>query len=1289
MPASPPTYHLLRSLGPDPAEARLGTVLLARDNQGRPTVLLAPPARGRAGAIPTPAEIAALGLLIAEGLHLIQGMSAPGGPIPDEPDEVPDGAIAVPDQQALGALLRDLLAALPSGEATAPTLTDPGRPESPTPRLPDLAALAARLCDPEPARRPTLPDLAAELRRLAATPAALSPSGLRPGVTVGTYRLLRPIGAGGMGVVFEAAHLRLSRRAAVKVLRPEITADPKMVSRFFTEAQSVNVAHHPGIVDTFEFGQLDDGTVYIVMELLTGESLKDRLERHGGRLGLRALSLLRQVASTLSAVHARGIVHRDLKPENLMIVPDPEVPGGERVKILDFGLAKMLAASVSTSPSMMQAAVAPSHAGQALGTPTYMAPEQCRDAATVNDRADVYSLGVILYRALAGRPPFVANTFAELAAQHLYVPPPPLREIDPALPPRLTDLCAAMLAKDPQARPDMAHVAAELAAVLTPDRDSGEVRSGADLSAVLSATPLIEPPVASTVAVAGSGPAAPGQRRRLPRTAALVLAALGAGAVPLTAYLLWPRQAPPARQAPRARPGSSPGPGSGPGLAQEQPLPTRALQVLGEGLRDADPALRRRALALIGQSRDVRHAALAEPLLQDLDPQVAVTAAAALAQLGARGAAPVLIAALSGGPPAQVSAAACAALVLLRSAPPQVPALLRRHARDRDPRVQRLALAALAAGGDDRARRRLLQERAPLEELIPIWGRLARGGDAEARAALAALLPPADPAGPGQGAPAGPDDPALRAAAELALCEDPAESADTPGRRALLTWAGAAPSSPAALVAARALAAADEPRHCERFGQVLAESDRPLPERVLATEGLGACARPSSAPQLAALLPRESGPLRLRVTAAWALLQIAASDPALLASEALSLAEGALRDQGAPEREAAALALGDIEPGLSLPVLGRAIRDEHPEVRRSAAQALGRTQARAAVPVLGGALSDEARAVRREALWSLGKVGRDLRRRGEGVRDVAAVVSGRAQAGDSGEQLAGAAALAQIQHGEGGRREALRAFLRDQDPEVRRQALEALGRVEGTPADEAADEAALTAALADPVFAVRFSAATQLAERGSEAGAAVLRKALRGRGPDALLAQSLLRRLGEPLPPTDPALRLSLTAPVETRQALLAAAQGLTPSEALALLRQGAADPDATVRRRAVALLGELPQVLALPASPQVLRGLLGDPDGGVRVLASALLSRLARPGAEKERQAPREEAAQRARPTATAKTPAAAAKATAPPGPVNRQATQSAAERERSITNRSLVLPDKAIHGTVKINED
>lgn len=281
-------------------------------------------------------------------------------------------------------------------------------------------------------------------------------------LTIGSYRIVRQLGEGGMGVVYEARHEGLDRRVALKCLHPEHAANPDIVARFFNEAKILSKLEHPSIVQVSDFGQSADGIAYLVMELLRGESLARRLREnvnHQTRISLvAALQFAWQVADVLAMAHAQGIVHRDLKPDNLMLVPDPVGPGGERVKLLDFGIAKLLKAADSNVPKTNTLAV--------MGTPMYMSPEQCAGAGGVDAKTDVYSLGCLLYEVLGGRPPFVAEGAGNLIGMHLFLSPPPLAQLAPQLPAKVVTLVHQLLTKDKANRPAMSRVADEIGAIL-------------------------------------------------------------------------------------------------------------------------------------------------------------------------------------------------------------------------------------------------------------------------------------------------------------------------------------------------------------------------------------------------------------------------------------------------------------------------------------------------------------------------------------------------------------------------------------------------------------------------------------------------------------------------------------------------------------------------------------------------------------------------------------------------------------------------------------------------------
>jgi serine/threonine-protein kinase len=270
------------------------------------------------------------------------------------------------------------------------------------------------------------------------------------GMVLGNYRLTRRLGQGGMGEVYVAEHRRIIRRVALKLLLPELSANKSIVERFLSEARTASLVRHPGIVEIFDCDE-DAGRAFIVMELLEGETLATRLRRQSpfsadGRL---AALLGAQIARAVAAAHASGVVHRDLKPDNIFLLDQ----GALTAKVVDFGIAKV------ASPD----GVHRTQTGAIMGTPVYMSPEQCRGTGRMDYRADIYSLGCVLFEMVAGRPPFEKEGAGDYLVAHLSEQPPRLRDLGTAISPALDDLIARMLAKDPGERPaSMAAVAAQL-----------------------------------------------------------------------------------------------------------------------------------------------------------------------------------------------------------------------------------------------------------------------------------------------------------------------------------------------------------------------------------------------------------------------------------------------------------------------------------------------------------------------------------------------------------------------------------------------------------------------------------------------------------------------------------------------------------------------------------------------------------------------------------------------------------------------------------------------------------
>ncbi|MCG8424019.1 MAG: serine/threonine protein kinase [Proteobacteria bacterium] len=261
------------------------------------------------------------------------------------------------------------------------------------------------------------------------------------GLVVLNYRLLRELGKGGFGVVYLAEHTELGRRAACKILYPEFVRRQELVERFTNEAKAVCAIGHRAIIDIHNFGRLESGEPYYLMEYFAGHDLARHVREFGPLSFADAVSVFEPVALALTAAHQANVIHRDLKPENIMVRHDGRVIA--EVKLLDFGIAKLLDMSNSSQ----------SRTGVAMGTPTYMAPEQACDAKNVDERADVYGFAATAYFALTGQRPFRGDSYPQLLVAVQTQMPPPLGQLLPSAPAALQDAVARCMAKNPQHRP--------------------------------------------------------------------------------------------------------------------------------------------------------------------------------------------------------------------------------------------------------------------------------------------------------------------------------------------------------------------------------------------------------------------------------------------------------------------------------------------------------------------------------------------------------------------------------------------------------------------------------------------------------------------------------------------------------------------------------------------------------------------------------------------------------------------------------------------------------------------
>ncbi len=382
---------------------------------------------------------------------------------------------------------------------------------------------------------------------------------LKAGQEVGRYRIERMLGRGATGVVYEASHVVVGRRVALKCLFPHMAVQPVQVQRLFREAQIAAKVEHPNVVQVYDGGRHGD-TFYLAMEFLEGRAFSELIEE--GRRPVREIvDIVAQVMSGVAAVHDEGVVHRDLKPDNIymqMIPEDPLHPGIP--KVLDFGVSKLKEqGGVSSKLTAM---------GMVMGTPYYMAPEQVTDTSGVDQRADVYSLGVILYEALSTELPYKGNSVIEIFTQAQEGRPVPIRQLRPEVPPALEALIARAMCPDKEARYASVHEmkaaleAIELDAAQAPeewadvsqpwmlDKSSGVMRKGTlEPIAVEPTQPLAPRPVlpaSMPTPLTNPMPPAiqpPGPRREAPlwvwiAAAAALGGVLAAGGAALLYFLL-------------------------------------------------------------------------------------------------------------------------------------------------------------------------------------------------------------------------------------------------------------------------------------------------------------------------------------------------------------------------------------------------------------------------------------------------------------------------------------------------------------------------------------------------------------------------------------------------------------------------------------------------------------------------------------------------------------------------------------------------------------------------------
>jgi serine/threonine-protein kinase len=287
------------------------------------------------------------------------------------------------------------------------------------------------------------------------------------------YRIEERISEGGMGTVYRGTHILMDKTVAIKVLHPALAADDKIVARFSREARAASRISHPHALNVTDFGESENGVVFLVMEYLRGRTLKEVVQADAPMPLPRVVEIMRQVSAALEAAHSEGVVHRDLKSDNIMLVEAGD--NADWAKVLDFGIAK-IQEPVGQDPAL----TAPN---LIIGTPQYMSPEQCSQASEIDSRSDIYSLGVILYEMLVGHVPFTGESPTAIMMRHLQDAPPSVLEERKDLPAEVARVVARALAKKPEDRFQTASALAQGLALAA----EGEAASGAAAATVADA----------------------------------------------------------------------------------------------------------------------------------------------------------------------------------------------------------------------------------------------------------------------------------------------------------------------------------------------------------------------------------------------------------------------------------------------------------------------------------------------------------------------------------------------------------------------------------------------------------------------------------------------------------------------------------------------------------------------------------------------------------------------------------------------------------------------------------
>jgi HEAT repeat protein len=934
-----------------------------------------------------------------------------------------------------------------------------------------------------------------------------------PGAFVGQvlcgYRIRRKLAEGGMGMVFEGEHSKLGRRGAIKVLKPEFCRSEDVIERFYQEARAVNSIRHENIVDVYDFGRDPCGRVFFVMEYLEGEPLSARIHR-GALPWSEAFPIIEQTLRALKAAHDKGFVHRDLKPENIWL---RYFEGRVQVKLLDFGIAKLV--GIESPRGRL------TKTGAAIGTPHYMSPEQINGERDIDQRTDIYSMGVIVYEMFAGVTPFTGATLQSIIAGHLLKEPPRLTDVpaDLNVPASIAEVIDRMLVKDPAARYE------STADVLADLRDVSEGRRPMRAAALDRERPArTQTPTAHTA----------GRLRSRWWRAAVMGGALVALAA--AAAIGWKLAMKPHR-----RPES-------PVSVDYEVIRRDARATLHHSLRTSEPAVRRRGSAELGKLKD-EAAVPALTTLAGSDPDAGVRghAANALGLIGASSAAQLL---------GTLEASAAAplkvwyALALARLGAPGARGRLLEYVGHPELAISfaaGLALADVSRPGDPQvlaALEALAARGSQLAGLAPnartlILTKLAVLRAPSARDRLYELLESRDKG------------------TRLAAAEGLVKLGDDTGKN-VLQDAAADEASPNWIVAKAMLISLGEYRDADRsLDRIVEKLDPRHPETLqLAARALGDIGEPRCLPKLLALMDDESW--TVRVAAASAILAIVRLDPQVLARTSVDWAKRLLDSQDEAVRRSALGVLAHLPEHEALPLLKKTLADPDPKVRIAASESAGAMKSPEAAALVAAAAQMETdpkvkaqhvRALRKSSSPVASEALDQLAREPGSVGVLAA--GARIAAGDA----SGVARLAE-------------AVTAPAD-ELRLAAAQAAASVK-----DPRVVPTLRTGLVDRVPEIRLTAAEGLAAFDDQRAAVlpVLRAALASE--DAVLrcrALVVLIMLGEKVPDLAPMLaKLLDSADPEPRRAVVQVVLVLPPGEVVPLLRRLIADPDPEVRRASI-----------------------------------------------------------------------------------------------------------------------